>query len=157
MVAPPPAHDDDAPGADALPEDLTAPDPGAGRRLFAAAGLAVVLWLETLLMTIVTIVLIVDLAVRRPSSYPSAIAILILAIVAAVWLGFAARAAPHRRSWVRAAAITWQVMQGAAAAGAVTDSGQPLLSWLVLLLAVAGLLFALIMRDRRPAPEEGGL
>ncbi|HEU0257582.1 MAG TPA: hypothetical protein VFQ96_07065 [Microbacteriaceae bacterium] len=134
------------------PEPRDAPGLTGGRAVsIPVAGLTVVLWLEVLLMAVVTVVIVVDLVVQRPTSYASAVAILVLALVAGVWLAFAAIAAPRRRSWVRAAAITWQILQGAAAAGAAGDSGHPVLSWLVLLLALAGLLCALTARGMRPA------
>jgi hypothetical protein len=73
--------------------------------------LSVLLWLECAFLAFLTVFLIVELVVGNPASYATAVAILVLAALAAVWLGALAFNAVRRRPWVRAGALVWQVLQ----------------------------------------------
>jgi hypothetical protein len=73
--------------------------------------LAVFLFAEAAAVAAAAAVLLVELLADTPSSYASAVAILVLTALAAVWLAVVARGALHGRSWVRSAAMVWQVLQ----------------------------------------------
>lgn len=61
--------------------------------------------------------LVFELVTVVPASYPGAVAILLLAVVAAVWLFVVAVNTLGAKPWVRGAALTWQVLQLAVALG----------------------------------------
>jgi hypothetical protein len=82
-----------------------------GRRHPLVIALSVLLWLECAFLAFLTVFLIVELVVGNPASYATAVAILVLAALAAVWLGALAFNAVRRRPWVRAGALVWQVLQ----------------------------------------------
>jgi len=100
--------------------------------------LAAILLAECALVTVVTVVLLVDLLVATPASYPGAIALTALAAIAAVWLAFIAVHTLRGSPWIRGAAVVWQVLQISVAVGSFqgvfqrTDVG-----WLLLIPAVA--------------------
>ena len=77
--------------------------------------LAGVLYLECALLAVITAYLVVELVVARPDSYASAIAIVVLAAVATVWLGVLAFHTLLGRSWIRAGVVVWQLLQLAVA------------------------------------------
>ncbi|MBX3099016.1 MAG: hypothetical protein KF761_05500 [Salinibacterium sp.] len=105
---------------------------------------AVLLFAECALLTAATVYLIVELIVATPLSFASAIALLILTAIAAVWLGFIAVNVLRGRAWTRGAAIVWQVLQGAVAIGCFQGVlAQPEIGWWLLIpaLVVMVLLF----------------
>jgi len=63
--------------------------------------------------------LLIELVVATPSSYPSAVAVLVLTLMAAAWLGSIVVGAFRGRAWIRGAAIVWQVLQVAVGVGSL--------------------------------------
>lgn len=77
-----------------------------------------VLVLEALGLVAVVVWLVVDLLSMAPSSYATAIALLVLVVLAAVWVVAVAIGSFRRAPWARASAIVWQVLQVSIAVGA---------------------------------------
>ncbi|MEO6505806.1 MAG: hypothetical protein ABIW36_07365 [Terrimesophilobacter sp.] len=73
--------------------------------------LAVLLFAEAAALAVATVYLVVELLAETPQSYATAVAILALAALAAVWLMIVAVNTLRCRPWVRAAAMVWQVLQ----------------------------------------------
>ena len=91
-----------------------APEP----RSRAMYGLLIVLALEFLAVAVVTVVLLVELLVAPATSVASGIALVVLAAIAALWLGSLLVGLWRSRPWVRSGIVVWQVLQGALAIGA---------------------------------------
>ncbi|MEO6941570.1 MAG: hypothetical protein ABI238_00910 [Terrimesophilobacter sp.] len=87
------------------------------RRPRALTLLAGLLFLEAVFLVILAGFLVFELVTEVPTSFASAVGILILVVAAAVWLVFVGVGALRARPWVRAAALTWQVLQLAVAIG----------------------------------------
>jgi len=101
------------------------------------AVLAVLLFAECALLVAATVYLVVELLTVVPDSYPSALFLTVLTAVAAGWLGAIALGAVRRRSWIRGAAIVWQVLQGAVAIGCFQGIfAQPAIGWVLLVPAI---------------------
>jgi hypothetical protein len=117
--------------------------------------LAALLFLECALLVAATVYLVIEILIARPDSYASAIAILVLTAIAAIWLGTMAVHTLLGRPWIRGAAVVWQVLQIALAVGsfqglfARADLGWFLIAPAVLVLV---LLFtpSVIAATRRP-------
>jgi hypothetical protein len=107
------------------------------RRPVLLAALAAILFVEASLLAVLAGFLVYELLTEVPASLGSAIGILVLVIFAAGWLAVVGVGALNAKPWVRAAALTWQVMQLAVAVGsfqglfARTDIG-----WILLVPAV---------------------
>lgn len=100
--------------------------------------------------------LVFELLTATAASLASAAAILVLVLITALWVSAIARGALRRRSWIRGAAFTWQLVQIAVAIGffqglyARADLGWALL---VPSLAVIVLLFTpQVIAATRTAP-----
>lgn len=89
------------------------------RRTPAVLLLVVLVGLEALGMAGVTALLVVDLLTSTPASLASAVALIALAALATVFLGAVVRGILRGRSWVRPAAVTWQVLQIAVGVGSL--------------------------------------
>lgn len=115
---------------------------GSHRRRPALIAFAVILFAEAALLIAATVFLLVELLIATPNSLVSAIALLVLTAIAAVWLTIVALNSLRGATWVRAAAITWQVLQIAVAIGCFQGAfAQPLIGWLLLIPAlIAGVL-----------------
>lgn len=116
-------------------------NPDEGRRApgvrAALTAISVLLFLEAAGMLAIVAWLVVDLFALRPSSYATAIALIVLAAVGAIWTSGVAIASLTRRPWSRAAAIVWQVLQLSIAVGAFQGLfARPDLGWLLLVPAV---------------------
>ena len=108
--------------------------------------LAVMLFVECAFLVIAAGFLVFELATVVPVSYASAIAILLLVAVAAVWLFVVAVNTLRGRSWVRGAALTWQVLQLAIALGSFQGLfARDDVGWFLLVPAVV-VLFLLFTR-----------
>ncbi|WP_400993905.1 hypothetical protein [Agromyces sp. GXQ0307] len=115
--------------------------------LFAEAGalIAVLVWL------------VVDLLVLQPSSFATAVALVVLVAIAAAWVSAIAVASVRRAPWSRAAAIVWQVLQLSIAVGAFQGLfARPDLGWLLLIpaITVIGLLLWPPVRELYARPED---
>jgi hypothetical protein len=110
-----------------------APEP----RSRAMVGLLVVLALEFAAVAVVTVVLLVELFTAPATSVASGIALVVLAAIAALWLGSLLVGLWHGRSWVRSGIVVWQVLQGALAIGAFQGVFRvPAVGWALLLPAL---------------------
>ncbi|QEE60895.1 hypothetical protein FVA74_04345 [Salinibacterium sp. dk2585] len=105
----------------------------APRRSPALLLLAVILALEFLLLAAASVFLIIELIVEVPVSYPSAIALLVLALVATAWLAALTVNLLRGASWSRAGIVVWQLMQIAVAVGLFQgETARPDLGWALL-------------------------
>jgi len=107
--------------------------------------LVVVVAAECALMAGLTVLLCYELLVDRPDSLATAVAILILTALAAVWLGVVAAKTWAGRSWVRGAIVFWQVLQ--AAVGVTSLQGllpRQDIGWMLIIPAVAALVLVLM-------------
>lgn len=90
---------------------------GPRRRSAQLLALAVLVFAECALMVVATAYLIIELLVDVPLSYGSAVAILILTAIAAVFLAVLGVHILRGSPWVRGAAMVWQVLQIAVGVG----------------------------------------
>lgn len=125
------------------------------RRPRALLVLAALLAAEALLVWAAAAWLVVELLTATPSSPAGAVAILVLVVVAAVWVSAIAWGALRARSWIRGAALTWQLVQIFVAIGCFQGLYARVdLGWALLLpsLAVIVLLFTpRVLAATRPA------
>lgn len=106
--------------------------------------LVVLLTLEGLLVAAAAVWLLIELLTVRPDSYASAVAILVLVVLATIWVLATALGAFRAQGWSRASAVTVQVLQLAVAVGCFQGLyAEPALGWTLLIPAVAGILLAL--------------
>ncbi|MFF2274965.1 hypothetical protein [Agromyces sp. NPDC058126] len=116
-----------------------------------------VLFAEALLMVGLVIWLIVDLFALEPSSMATAIALLVLVVIGAVWVTAVAFASLRRAPWSRAAAIVWQILQVSVAVGAFQGLfARPDVGWALLVpaITVIGLLLWTPVRIAYSRPED---
>lgn len=135
-------------------------EPRASRYPPFLVALAALLFLESAGLTAAAAFTVIELFVARPDSYASALAILVLVVLAAVWLGVMAAHALRGRSWIRGGAVTWQVLQIAIGIGSLQGLfSRPDVAWLLIIpaLAVLVLLFtpSVIKATRRRDGEDG--
>ena len=106
------------------------------------------LFLEALALVAIVVWLVVDLITLQPSSYATAIALIVLVVIGAVWVGAVAIASLRRAPWSRAAAIVWQILQISIAVGAFQGLfARPDVGWLLLVPAVT--VIGLLLLGRR--------
>lgn len=105
--------------------------------------LAALLFLEALLVTGVAVWLLVELLTVTPQSFASAVAIVVLVVLAAIWVVATAIGALRAQNWSRASAVTIQILQIAIAIGSFQGLyARPDLGWALLVPAVAGIVLA---------------
>ena len=117
-----------------------------------------ILLLEAAALAAIVAWLVIDLLAFEPSSYATAIALLVLVVIALAWVGAVAVASLRRAHWSRAAAIVWQVLQLSIAVGAFQGLfARPDVGWLLLVpaITVIGLLLWAPVRLAYTAPEHG--
>jgi hypothetical protein len=88
-----------------------APDDGRMRAPLLLRILVVLLLAEAAALAAAAVFLLIELLAETPHSYAAAVAIFALTALAAAWLVMIAVNALRGRSWVRAAAMVWQVLQ----------------------------------------------
>lgn len=102
--------------------------------------LAVIVGAEALVMAGVVLWLVVELLTERPASYETAMAILVLAAIAAVFLAFVAVHTLRAKPWTRAATLVWQLLQIVIAIGCFQGLvASPEVGWYLLVPAVLSL------------------
>ena len=113
--------------------------PAASHHPFVVA-LAAVVFAECALLVAATVYLVVEFIVAIPASYGSAVALTVLAVGAALWLGFIAVNILRGRAWVRGATVVWQVLQIAVAIGCFQGLfARPDIGWALLVPALLAL------------------
>jgi hypothetical protein len=108
--------------------------------LVAAALLA----LEAITLWGVVVWQVIELLTATPASYTSAIALLVIALIAAAWVSAIALNVLRHRSWIRAAAVTWQLLQVAVGIGLFQGvDANPVLALAIIIpsVVVIGLMF----------------
>ena len=114
------------------------------KRPAALVLLVILLFIECLLVTAGAVYLLIELLIETPQSYPAAIAILVLTVLAAVWVGMIALHTLRGRPWTRGAAVVWQVLQASIGLGCLQGLfARPEIGWplIILSLVVLVLLF----------------
>lgn len=126
-------------------EDPGSSRPADGRLEHGAAGsvraalvvVSALLVLEAGAVVGLLVWLIVDLLTLQPSSYATAIALIVLVAIAAAWIIAIAAASFRRASWSRASAIVWQILQLSIAVGAFQGLfARPDIGWVLLVPAI---------------------
>lgn len=139
---------DDSSGGQATPE--------SGVRT-ALVVVSVLLLLEAAAMVALVIWLLIDLFSLEPSSYATAIALLVLVAIGAIWVVTVAVGSLRQAPWSRAAAIVWQILQVSIAVGAFQGLfARPDVGWALLVpaITVVGLLLWKPVRLAYTRPED---
>ncbi|MFB9310498.1 ABC-type multidrug transport system fused ATPase/permease subunit [Agromyces hippuratus] len=147
---------DDAPleARDDSPERHETPEPGVRGALVVVS---VLLFLEAAAMVALVIWLVIDLFSLEPSSYATAIALLVLVAIGALWVVTVAVGSIRQAPWSRAAAIVWQILQVSVAVGAFQGLfARPDVGWALLVpaITVIGLLLWTPVRLAYTRPED---
>ncbi|KRC58530.1 hypothetical protein ASE14_18295 [Agromyces sp. Root81] len=118
---------------------------------------SVLLFLEAAAMVALVIWLLIDLFSLEPSSYATAIALLVLVAIGAIWVVTVAFGSLRQAPWSRAAAIVWQILQVSVAVGAFQGLfARPDVGWALLVpaITVIGLLLWTPVRLAYTRPED---
>ena len=111
--------------------------PRRGRRSRAHTLLVLLLGAEAALLWALVVWLILELLTDQPTSFASALAILVITLIAAAWVSTITVATLRGRSWIRAAAVTWQLVQVFIAIGCFQGLyARPDLGWALLVPSV---------------------
>jgi hypothetical protein len=111
--------------------------PRRGRRSRAHLLLVLLLGAEAALLWAAVIWLILELLTDQPTSFASALAILGIALIAAAWVTTITVATLRGRAWIRAAAVTWQLVQIFVAIGSFQGLyARPDLGWALLVPSI---------------------
>ncbi len=106
--------------------------------------LAVILALESLLVTGLAVWLLVELLTVTPESYTTAVAIFVLVVLAAGWLILTLVGILRLRGWARASTVTIQILMLAVAVGSFQGLfARPDVGWALLIPAVVAGVLAL--------------
>ena len=112
-------------------------EPKPARRSRALIALALLLAAEAALLWAAVVWLILELLTDQPASLASALAILVLTVVAALWVSAIVVGTLRGRTWIRAAAVTWQLVQVFVAIGCFQGLyARPDLGWALLIPSV---------------------
>jgi len=115
----------------------------SARRPALLWALIVLLAVEFLAVAALAVTLLFEVLTAPASSVASGIALTIVGIVAAGWLGAIVVGTLRGQAWIRAAAIVWQFLQVAIGVGALQGTvAQPAWGWP--LIIVAALVFLLL-------------
>jgi hypothetical protein len=130
--------------------------PSIPRRPVLLLVLATLIYLEAAALAVVTVLLLVDVVSQHPDSYVSAVALIVLALLATVWLAVMGSHALQGRPWIRGGIVTWQILQGIVGVTAIAGGASS--AWILVVAAVAVLvvLFTrpVVAATRRPPREE---
>lgn len=130
------------------------PSAGGRRALWVVRAL---LLLEALGMVVIVGWLVIDLFALEPSSYATAIALIVIAAIGAVWTIANAAGAARRAGWSRASSIVWQFLQLSVAVGAFQGLfARADIGWVLLVPAVVVVALLLWPPVRLAYSREGG-
>lgn len=120
-----------------------------------------ILLIEAVAMAAIVGWLLIDLVTLRPSSYATAIALLILTVIGAIFIWVVAVLCLRRNARFRGGAVIWQLIQLAVAIGSFQGVfAQPLIGWVILVPSLLALVLsfskpvtALVTADARAEAE----
>jgi hypothetical protein len=121
--------------------------------------LAALLVAEALLVWAAVAWQVYEFLTEEPASLASAIAIFVISVAAAIWVSAIAANVFRHRHWIRAAALTWQLVQIAVAIGSFQGLyARPDIGWALLIpsVVVIVLLFTPAVLDATGAGRESG-
>lgn len=125
--------------------DAKVPALSSPRRPPLLVALAVILGLESALVTALAVWLLVDLLTIVPESFATAIAIFVLTALAAAWAIATLVGILTLRAWARASTVTIQILMLAVAVGSFQGLvARPDLGWGLLVPAVAAVVLAVV-------------
>lgn len=133
-------------------------EPRTSGRPASLVALSALLFLESAALVVAAVVLILELLTQRPDSVVTAVALIVLVALGAVFLAVVAVHALRGRYWIRGATMTWQILQILVAISSFQGVfGRADIGWALLIPAVLViiLLFTPGVRaaTRRPDPE----
>ena len=106
--------------------------------------LVILLALQTVFIVGVTVYLVVELLLAEAEFPPTAIALTVLVLVAAIWLVAMTRGVWRGRAWTRGSVLVYQFSQLAIGVGSIQGFvPRPDIGWWVILTAVLGLVLVL--------------
>jgi hypothetical protein len=112
-------------------------EPRPARRSRALIALVLLLAAEAALLWAAVVWLILELLTDQPTSFASALAILAITVIAATWVSAITVGTLRGRTWIRAAAVTWQLVQIFVAIGCFQGLyARPDLGWALLVPSV---------------------
>lgn len=112
-------------------------EPSSGGVRAALLTVSVLLFAEAAALAAIVAWLVFDLVALQPSSFATAVALIVITAIAAAWVTAIAVASVRRAPWSRAAAIVWQVLQLSIAVGAFQGLfARPDIGWALLIPAV---------------------
>jgi hypothetical protein len=113
------------------------PESSPGGVRAALLTVSVLLFAEAAALAAIVVWLVYDLVALQPSSFATAVALIVITAIAAAWVTAIAVASVRRAPWSRAAAIVWQVLQLSIAVGAFQGLfARPDIGWALLIPAV---------------------
>lgn len=98
--------------------------------------LRALIWLEAAAMAAVAVLLVYDILTQPALSLATSIALLVLAIIGAVFLVAIATGIRKGEPWTRGAAVVWQVLQTAAAVIILQGDMAQAIGWALALTAL---------------------
>jgi hypothetical protein len=102
--------------------------------------LAGVVLVESVAMVAVAVILLIDVLTLPAASIAGGLALVVLAVLAAIWLGAMVLGTVRRRTWVRGAIFTWQLVQLAVAVGAFQGTfSRSDIGWILLVPSIAAI------------------
>jgi hypothetical protein len=118
--------------------------------------LAALLYLEAAALAGLTLFLILEVVLLRPDSYASALALIVLAALGALWPAIMGTYALRGRPWIRGGTVTWQILQ--ALLGITAIVGGSSLGWVLVAAAVVVLVVLFtrpVVAATQRSPREG--
>lgn len=118
--------------------ELSVPRPGA------VTASVILLALEFGLLAVAVGYLVVELIVDVPTSLATAVALLVLVVIAAVWVAAVSVGVWRGSAWSRSAGVVWQILQFAVGIGAFQGAlPQPAWGWPLVAASVVGVVLLL--------------
>lgn len=118
-------------------QSLSVIPPESGPRPTGLKVVFAIIVAEALLLWGVVCWQVIELLTETPASVSSAIAILVILLIAAVWVSAIALNVLRHRSWIRGAAVTWQLVQVAVAIGCFQGIyARPDIGWALLIPSI---------------------
>jgi hypothetical protein len=100
--------------------------------------LAALLAVEFLIVAALAVLSVVAVITGGAGSLASGVALAIIVVLAAIWLGAMVVGTLRGHAWIRAAAVVWQVIQIAVGVGSLLGAlAQPWIGWPLVLVGVA--------------------